>query len=299
MKPDAILTADWHLRETLPVCRVDSERYFEKQWEKVAFVHGLQKKYDCPVLHAGDLFDYWKPSPDLLSKTLESIPENLHTVYGNHDLPRKNLAEKRRSGVFTLYCAGFLGILNVLHWGQEPKTLEAHKIASIKIKDRYILVNHVMTYTGKEPYPGCPNPAERFLQHVTDTYEYDLVLTGHNHKSFVVEHGDYLLVNPGSLMRMSVTDLHHQPSVYLWYADTNSVERVYIPIEKDVISNEHIELKEREDRWLNAYIEKLNTEFSDGLKIDYNGNMEVFIAQNEIRKPVENAIWEALDSQKC
>ena len=51
----------------------------------------LQQKYDCPVYHAGDLFDYWKPSPALLAKTMEHLPKDFYTAYGNHDLPQHNI----------------------------------------------------------------------------------------------------------------------------------------------------------------------------------------------------------------
>ena len=51
---DAILTGDWHLREDTPICRTDD--FQTAQWEKVRIISDLQKKYNCPVIHSGDLF---------------------------------------------------------------------------------------------------------------------------------------------------------------------------------------------------------------------------------------------------
>ena len=286
MNPDAILTADWHLRETVPICRTDN--FVDTQWIKVDFVNKLQQKYMCPILHAGDLFENWKPSPYLLSMVLERLPDNFHTIYGNHDLPRKNLAEKERSGVFTLYSAGFLNILNVVHWDEVP-----NKIASIKIKDRYVLLWHTMVYKGKEPYPNAPNPVRPFLKKLIDEYAFDLVVTGHNHDTFTEEYDGALLVNPGSILRAEANELDYKPSVYLWYADDNRVERVYIPIEKDVVSREHIEIVKRNEANLEAYIERLNMDWSP--EILFEKNMETFLSVNDIRTAVKNNIWEALE----
>ena len=88
--PNLIITSDWHLRETNPICRLD-DFVEETQWKKVNFISDLQKKYGCPVVHAGDLFDKWKPSPELLTKTMQHIPNDFHTIYGQHDLPNHNL----------------------------------------------------------------------------------------------------------------------------------------------------------------------------------------------------------------
>jgi hypothetical protein len=47
MKPTAILTADWHLRDTQPICRTDD--FWESQWIKANYIMELQRKYGCPV----------------------------------------------------------------------------------------------------------------------------------------------------------------------------------------------------------------------------------------------------------
>ena len=52
--PSAILTADIHLRDDIPICRTDD--YWRSMWQKVKFISKLQKQYQVPVLDAGDLF---------------------------------------------------------------------------------------------------------------------------------------------------------------------------------------------------------------------------------------------------
>ena len=105
-KPSAILTSDFHLREDTPVCRTDN--FWETQWKKVQWVKDLQREYDCPVLHAGDLFHAWKASPYLLRETMKHLPNNFWTIFGQHDLPQHSLELKNKSGVSALEEAGKL-----------------------------------------------------------------------------------------------------------------------------------------------------------------------------------------------
>jgi len=116
-EPDAILTADWHLREDTPTCRTDD--FWEAQWNKVDQICQLQVKYnDCPILHAGDLFDHWKPSPFLLSTALLYLPEigrEFWTIYGNHDLPNHSIELAKKTGMMTLVNALAIEILPGCH----------------------------------------------------------------------------------------------------------------------------------------------------------------------------------------
>ena len=107
-KADAILTSDWHLREDTPICRTDN--YWEVQWKKVDYISKLQKQYNCLVLHAGDLFDHWKPSPRLLREIILHIPDTFFTVYGQHDLPQHSLELTNKCGINVLQAANKLRV---------------------------------------------------------------------------------------------------------------------------------------------------------------------------------------------
>ena len=291
-KPDAILCSDFHLREDQPTCRTDN--FVEAQWKKVDFVKDLQKKYDCPVFHSGDLFEYWKPSPNLLSETIKHLPWRFHTIYGNHDLPQHSMDLAYKSGVYTLWIAGELILLNGCHWGQTPdKNSWTWIFPRIDGGEdtKGILAWHVMTYQGKKPWPGCVDPmAAKLLRKYP---QYDLILTGHNHQSFTEEFEGRLLVNPGSLTRHKVDQIDHRPCVYLWYAKTNTVEPVYLPIEQGVISREHIEhSQERNDR-IDAFISKLDNDWEAA--VSFEENLERFEKSNNTRKSVMEIVYKAIE----
>jgi len=282
--PTLILTADWHLREINPVCRTDN--FWDAQWKKIGFIRELQEKYGCAILHGGDFFDHWKPSPLLISNAIKTCPKKLSICYGNHDLPQHNLDLAQKCGVNTLQIAGKVEVLPGGHWGQPPHTM--------MLGERKILIWHIMTWDGKRlPWPGCTDlSAQEILEKYPD---YDLILTGHNHKAFVVENNGRLLVNPGSLTRQEADQENHLPSIYLWYSTSNSIVRIYLPIEKCVISREHIERKQERDLRISAFVEKLNMQNGKISGLDFHKSLEEFENSNNIRQSVMDIIWRAID----
>jgi DNA repair exonuclease SbcCD nuclease subunit len=286
MQVDLILTADWHLREANPVCRLDNFCE-ETQWRKVKFIADLQKQHNCPVIHAGDLFDYWKSSPELLSKTIEHLPNQFYTVYGNHDLPQHNINMIKKSGLYTLQIGGNvevreLSYIEPIHWGMIPFGKE----------DASILVWHIFTYQGKEPFPGCSSlTAKKLLKKYP---QYHLIVTGDNHQSFIEEYEGRLLVNPGSIFRMDADQIEHKPRVYLYYASTNSVEPIYIPIKESVISREHIDVIKERDNRIHAFITQLNIHnWKAGFS--FEENIKRFEQKNDVRKSVMEIVYKSIE----
>lgn len=282
--PDAILTSDWHLREDQPICRIDN--FWEEQWNKVRFVRDLQKKYKCYVLHAGDLFHHWKPSPFLLSNAISNLPEQFFTVYGQHDLPQRNLSLADKSGIYTLSTSGSVCTGFGTNFGEEPR-----KEHLITIQGREILIWHKLVWTGKVPWPGCTDPT---AESILDKYPmYSLILTGDNHLCFSININDRLLVNPGSLTRQTADQVDHRPRVYLWYSKTNAVEPIYLPIKEGVVSREHISHDEVRDKRIEAFVSKLNDEWESDL--DFPHNLENFIKENNVDPKVVEIIRKAVD----
>lgn len=287
-KPDLILTSDWHLREDTPVCRTDD--FWDAQWRKVAFISGTQQKYQCPVIHAGDLFDHWKPSPHLLTLAISNLPKEFYTVYGQHDLPQHNIQLGYKTGIKTLEEAGIVKMhdecyktleFQLIHFGQNPIPINTEKV--------HILVWHHLTYITK-PFPGASGGmAEGILR----KYPYDLIVTGDNHASFSTSYQGRLLVNPGSLTRQTADQADFQPRVALWYAETNTIEWVNIPIQKDVISREHLERKEERDQRIDAFVSKLSDDYEVGLS--FEENLNAFFEIQRIRDSVKQLVFKAIE----
>lgn len=303
-KASAILTADIELRAYPPLCRTDN--HWETQARKIKWLRELQQKHDCPILDAGDLFDKKykvNPSHELLGWAMENFPQPFYTVSGNHDLPGKSIENYNNSAMAVLERAGKLTSLNDKQfetdwseagaiklygfpWGEEIKT-------PINFFNDYINVAivHAMVYKDTPPFPGCEGySAKEVLKLLPD---FNLIVTGHNHQTFICQIGDRILVNPGSLMRNDADQINHKPCVFLWYAEDNIIEQVFVPIRNGVVSREHIEDKEARDNRLDAFVQKLGNTIEHG--IDFIANLEMATENKEIGQPVKDKVWKYVE----
>jgi len=282
-----ILCSDIHLRLDQPICRTDN--FVEAQTHKLEFLSQLQKQYNCPVLHAGDLFHHWKPSPELLSYALQYLPEDFYTVYGQHDLPQHNFELRHKSGINVLEKAGkvsnksYYGLIHVktCNWNSHP----------LKDDTEQILLWHTMVWHEDNPYhTDKVDSAKSLLKKYPN---FDLIVTGDNHKPFVVEYQGRLLVNPGSFTRQRASETH-KPQVYLYYGDDNTVEEVILPHDPKVISREHIERTEQRDKRIEDFISRLNTE--QETLLSFEDNIKLFLADNpDIRESVQQLIYKSIN----
>jgi DNA repair exonuclease SbcCD nuclease subunit len=219
----------------------------------------------------------------------------MYCVYGNHDLPQHSLEQSNKCGMFTLETAEKIEMLDECHWNMEPENgslLYGNPIFPKNINQK-VLIWHVMTYpSGKQPWPGCEDLS---AGEILDKYpQFDLILCGHNHKTFIEEKDGRLLVNPGSLTRQNADQIDHKPSVFLWYAKSNRVEQVILPHEKNVISREHLDAPKKREGRLRAYIENMNTDW--GAAWSFKDNLENHFRKNKsISKKIKDMIWKSIE----
>lgn len=264
---------------------------------KVSQVAALQQELDCPVLHAGDLFHHWKPSPYLISKAIHHLPGQFYTIAGQHDLPQHNMDLFHKCGMNTLVQAEAINWLKFGNFGQEvgPALLfPGRKVASasFKQKDRKVGVWHHFVWDGKNiPWPDCDEITAR--QVLKDNAEFDLIVTGDYHKPFTYEYKGRLLVNCGCLTRQVADYADHKPRVWLWNAETNEVTPHYLVCEKGVVSRKHIEVKEEREKRMDAFISRLTDEWE--VSISFEENLKRFISSNRIRKSVVDLLYKAME----
>ena len=223
MSVTAILTSDMHIRNTVPRNRIDN--YFLAQEKKIKFIKQLQLDHNIPILDAGDLFDKWDSSPFLEAWAIKNLPNDIYTIPGNHELPSHDVNNLERSSLHVLEVAEKICLLqknsfskNFLckngeylfffgfPWGSEPSNYpcaEGKMIALI----HSMVIDTPLSYKDTSAVFG-----EALLDYMSN---FDLIVTGHNHKSFVVEKDGRFLVNPGSMMRMSKSQINDEPRVYL------------------------------------------------------------------------------------
>lgn len=298
-----LATADWHLRRTTPKSRIDD--FFRSQEIKVRHILNIARENNCPLIIAGDFFEKARPGDYIEQWIIHLLQEyRIRTICvpGQHDLPSHQLKFINDSGLGVLEAAGVITLLTdptrpIIHndyifygcpFGTDPNEIVIRKSATGKVK---VLIWHHMVINEPLWEEQVADKAGKVLRLYP---QFDLIITGDNHQSFIYDRKGKWLINPGSLMRKAADQIDHKPSIYLY--DNGEVERIYLPIEQDVFDISHIkDLKAREVRY-GAFIDKLHKGYTSG--IDLNSNFTSFFSKNKIRKPVENLVWECIPDDK-
>ena len=303
---DAIFTADWHIREDNPPCRLD--QWPETQWDKVGQIRELQWQHECPVFIAGDFFHHWKPSPFLLQRTIAELRQfkfPVGVIPGQHDLPQHSQEQYDRSGLAVLEAADVITVL------KEPTLTDPWDEGKIAVTGFpwnttpggitplapiHVALVHLLVYKGEPPFPGAEKSGGTAQSLLSRMPGYDVVVTGDNHQTFTDTRGNQLLVNPGSLGRQTAAQTDHEPSVFLWYSATNTVERHALRYNKGAITREHLDGPAERDERMEAFVRRISDSYE--VSLSFKDNITKFLAANVIRKPVQDLVWELMEETK-
>jgi DNA repair exonuclease SbcCD nuclease subunit len=283
------------------------DEYWPALQQKLLFIKDLQDRFDgIPVIIAGDLFQDWDAGPDIERWCIQNL-FHLIVIPGQHDLPYHNLEMWHQSSLAVLNAADpykFVVLTNtpysivtgpVLHgyavtakpsiviypfpWTVPPKNDTYQRASGIT---EIAVCHHLI----EADWPGAESEGTHDLLKRLD---YDLILTGDNHKTFVDKTEDQLLINPGSLMRRAADQIDHQPRVYLWSMD-NEFEAVDIPIQDGVVTREHVEKEEQREERIEAYVVRLDDDYEVGLS--FEKNLGAHFKKNKTHKRVQEMAWE-------
>lgn len=279
-KAIAIITADLHLRDTVPVCRIDN--YLEAQNKKLAFIKDLVLKNNCPLIVAGDVFHKAKSSPYVEKIALEFFKDiNCIVIPGQHDLLYHKLSFLNQSSY---------GVLFILNNKDKIKfySVEFEDWLSITIENKKFAIGHM--------FMSKPNDKQDFIIAGKDYNDYfkklrslhvDVIITGDNHKPFIVENDYYIHINPGSMMRMTANQIDYNPMVLVLFSDL-SYETIYLPIEEGVVDRLYLDEVKKKDDKIEAFVNRVSMDYD--LDIDFLNNLRMFLNNNKIRKGVVEEI---------
>lgn len=245
-----------------------------------------------PWLDAGDLFHSWKSAPEteiLLLNLLYGV--QFHSIPGNHELPYHN-ADRLMQSSFSVLCAA--EIIDNAQFTAVPCAVPKgfYSGESLRIGGLQIAIMHGMVWEDKPPLPGMEGCSA--VEILREYPQYDVILTGHNHKTFVVEHEDRILVNPGSLMRSAIDQVDHRPCFFILY-DDRSVEPVYIPVDDDVFADDVYQRQEAHADRLQAFLERVQD--TEGFSASFEDNLEIYCQRNGVKAGVREEISRALEGK--
>ncbi len=227
------LLGDCHFTGKVPVKRIDD--YVNTQKTKFSQALSIFNDYKCSVvLQTGDMFDSPNVSNMVISWVIKYLIKNnliINMVFGNHCIWGHSSSTLLSSPLSVLESANVIRLLNSnghkIDISKSNITLYGAGFGEnipkpINTKDYNILVTHSMIgnrqlYIGQE----LEDPI-RFLKKYN---EYNLVVCGHYHYRFVSEYNGRFIINPGQLLRSTVSkfDLEHIPAVVLFNTETNEI----------------------------------------------------------------------------
>lgn len=223
--PLILAVADLHLQPRPPTSRAERD-WFAVMEAYLNRIAQIADEHEVPVLCAGDLFDHWRPSPELINFALDTVPD-MYAIPGQHDLPHHRLDLMQRCGYGTLvrarkveclYCRGKARKLSLhgygvhLHgtgWGEKivPIDYPQDDIVNVLVAHQYIARNL------KEAYPGAPRDVK--VNTLGCIQGYDFAVFGDNHRPFFAKVHSTSVVNCGSTVRRKVTEASYTPSAWL------------------------------------------------------------------------------------
>ena len=234
-----ILTADWHLTSKNPRIRTDD--YPFTQLKKASWICRLANDEDAAIVIAGDLFDrpsFPIPLLHTYMRLFNSVENGVYVIYGQHDLHFHN-PDITRTPLGLLLEAGAVKYAD--HIGFDCRDYGV----TLEEPDSKMLCIHAPITRYDPPfYMKDAVSAKQFLKMHP---EYQFVVSGDWHESFVYEEKGAHLFNPGPIMRPSKDKVHFEPRVIL-LKQLNDIpydwEWINIPIKTDVFD---LDLMDKDD----------------------------------------------------
>ena len=116
--PLAVLCSDLHLRETVPRSRAEPD-WYEVMERQLNCLWSYALELEVPIICAGDVFDKWNPSAELVNFAISKLPK-MYAIPGQHDL-RCHQYEERTRGAYGALCkAGKIVDLPANEWYRIP-----------------------------------------------------------------------------------------------------------------------------------------------------------------------------------
>jgi len=284
----AIFLADVHLSLRPPVWRSAEPDWLEAQSRPLSEVKELQEEYKCPVICAGDIFERWNCSPELINFAIKFLPDNIYAIPGQHDLPLHQIEDIHRSAYWTLVKAGKIidFSYDLINIGDSQLTLYGFPYSkgldSLDCESKFIqiAVVHDYIWTGKCGYPNAPKE-KKIYRNVNDYgkyFGYDVIIYGDNHQGFCIKKGETTIFNCGTLMRRKSDEIDYKPQVGL-LLESGEVIPHYLDISKDKYLETIEEEEVNPELDMKSFIEEL--EKLDETAFDFAERMKQFLQQTK------------------
>jgi len=308
LKIVAVVCSDLHFSGSPPIARSAEPDWYEamrRQWSQLRQVAGL---YKVPVIVAGDIFDHWKSSPQVISFAIEMFSGlRVFAVPGQHDLPNHSYGDIKRSAYWTLVEAGAVNnvepgcrydvngmMLFGFPWGTDIVPQVPREDGRVD----YLLnvaVIHKYVWTGEYKYQGAPSEDEvTGLKRALNGY--DVAIIGDNHKGFMSNVGGCRVMNCGGFIPRKSDERDMKP----WFGVLDSrgdIEPVFLDLSGDKWLDEEALLRKVDETLdLRDLVNGLESLGVDAL--DFADVLIRYLDQHKVSSTIRRLVTSSLDKGK-
>lgn len=293
-----LFVTDGHLSTKRPIARVEKtdEEYINNQLQKrIQLFEYAKSKNINTIIDGGDFFQYWRMdnSNELLIEVINLFDRyniDYYVNIGNHDLPFHNLEFIHKS------LLGLLQKVNVIHIEPILKLYNSYirffnygeKLVDDNEDGKFkIAVVHENIFEKNVPPYMAGYTAKELIELLPS---YELFLCGHNHEQFIYKAGEQIVVNGGSVMRITTKQNDYKPMFYeIELSDKINVVSHKFDVLPNMISDEHLRNKKIE-----TFVESTQ-EFADGTEIfDFRRDVEITMNKEKTIDKVREVVYKML-----
>lgn len=282
-----IITADWHIRNTRPRCRVD-EDWIKTQQKALNQIAQICENKNAPLMVVGDIFNSNSDTSFECINMVQKLADYIGGIYilaGNHDLLYHSSENIDKSAIGVL-----LQSENVFKIEDYSDEFSAPNFDEERNSMPYMFI-HTLTIPSKDKpdFIQCETPESLLEKYPTAKW----IFTGDYHKNFVYEKNGRYVINPGCLIRQVSDMKDYQCGVYL--VDTGMEQIEFIPIidNEELVNDEYIiRENEREER-IESFVNKLKD--VESVSLDFIDNVEKALLVNKIDEKLKDCVKELLE----
>lgn len=273
-----LIFTDSHLRaqSDRPKWRVDD--HYISQFEELKNIGEIANQNNVDmILSIGDFFHHPNGANSLLTSVINWIKTlscPFYSVTGNHDCHGYVTTDKN-NGLSVLFESGLIGNLSEkdLVWENEKVIIRGIDAFLDPRKGNYLFEEKYDTYHKLILSHNFIIPHEVPFDAVLPSQvatNATIVALGHYHQAFDVVEGNIRFINPGSISRWAINEIH-QPKVLLLDTITNVITSIELKVSKDyreifdLVSA--IEIKSTEMN-LQNFIDSLNNSTFENVDIE-------------------------------
>lgn len=287
-----IITADWHLREDRPRCRID-EDWIATQKKALERIYTEAGNRNYSVYVVGDLFH--RSTEYRMVRLVQQLAEmldkdglHLYFLAGNHDCLYHLSSNLDRSAIGLLQ-----GTKNV-YFMNDLVNVSAPNFGEPVNKDMPIVFEHRLVFPDKKSLP--PNVEAVTAEDMLEMYpNAEWIFTGDYHHNFHYEKDGRHVVNSGCLLRQATDMKDYDCGFYCVNTDINEVEWISVGDNEPLVDDSYIiKQEEREERLAN-FIDSISKTTS--ISLDYLDNVQKALLANDIPSELKEMINEIIQNR--